>query len=96
MSERSERMEITSTDLLDADGHELARGHVYKIASAPDCRNRFRCVALHDPNGTMFVRVHDGMVHLGREFIEYRNGVRYYDVSDVSNACLSLPSDELG
>jgi hypothetical protein len=85
MSEQSERMEIAFTDLLDADGRQLAKGHVYKIASAPDCRNRFRCVALHNPNGTMFVREHDGMVHLGREFIGYRDGVRYYDVSDTSN-----------
>ena len=84
-------MEITSTDLLDADGRELVRGHVYKIASAPECCNRFRCVALHDPNGTMFVRDHDGMVHLGREFIEYRNGVRYYDVSDTSNDQADAP-----
>ena len=85
MSERSERVEITSTDLLDADGHELVRGYIYMIASAPECPNRFRCVALHDPNGTMFVRDHDDLVHLGREFIEYRDGVRYYDVSDTSN-----------
>jgi len=85
MSEQSERMEITSTDLLDATGHELVRGHVYRIASAPECSNRFRCVALHDPNGSMFVREHDNMVYLGREFIAYRNGVRYYDVFDTSN-----------
>ena len=85
MSERSERMEITSTDLLDAAGHELVRGHIYRIASAPECPNRFRCVALYDPNGTMFVRENDDMVHLGREFIEYRNGVRYYDVFDTAN-----------
>ena len=78
-------MGITSTDLLDADGRELVRGKTYRIASAPACTNRFRCVALHDPNGTMFVREHDGMVHLGREFIEYRGGIGYYDVSDTSN-----------
>ena len=93
MSEQSERMEITSTDLLDADGRELVRGKTYRIASAPECTNRFRCVALHDLNGTMFVRDHDGMAHLGREFIEYRDGVRYYNVSDTSNARLDRQED---
>ena len=77
---------VASDALLDSDGCELAIGRTYKIASAPECTNRFKCVALHDPNGTMFVREHDGMVHLGREFIEYRNGVGYYNVSDTSNA----------
>ena len=76
---------VASDALLDSDGCELAIGRTYKIASAPECTNRFKCVALHDPNGTMFVREHDGMVHLGREFIEYRNGVGYYNVSDTSN-----------
>lgn len=76
---------VASNALLDSDGCELAIGHTYIIASAPECTNRFKCVALHDPNGAMFVREHDGMVHLGREFIEFLNGVGYYNVSDTSN-----------
>jgi len=72
--------------MLDADGHELVWGRIYRIASAPECENRFRCVAVDDPNGTMFVRLRDGMFHLGREFIEWRGETCYYDVSsDVAN-----------
>jgi hypothetical protein len=63
----------------------LEIGAIYKIAES-ESTNRFRCVATHDPNGTMFVREHDGMEHLGREFIEYRNGERYYAVEKVSSA----------
>jgi len=94
MSEETNRSDsnktaVPSNPLLDSDGCELAIGHTYKIASAPECTNRFKCVALHDPNGTMFVREHDGMVHLGREFIEFHNGVGYYNVSDTSNPVVS-------
>ena len=63
----------------------LEKGAIYKIAGS-ESKNRFRCVATHDPNGTMFVREHDGMVHLGREFIEYQNGKPYYAVEKVSSA----------
>jgi len=77
---------VRSDALLDADGIQLVIGHAYRIASAPECANRFRCAARNDPNGTMFVRIHDGMVHLGREFIEFRDGIPYWDVSDTSNA----------
>jgi hypothetical protein len=71
---------MTPSELVDAMGKGLVKGVVYKIASVPDCDNRFRCVAVDDLNETMFIRENDKMVHLGREFIAFRQGVRYYDL----------------
>lgn len=69
--------------ILDADGKDLRPGVEYKIASKPDCPNRFICVRTHDPNGHMFTRVGDAMVHLGREFIAYKDQRAYYDLVEA-------------
>jgi len=66
-------------DLRDTCGCQLVKGQYYKIASEHSS-NRFKCVFVDDPNGTMFVRESDGMVFLGREFIKYRDGIPYWDV----------------
>ena len=66
-------------EILDADGIPLIIGGIYRIKSSKST-NRFKCVRKNDNNGTMFIRIHDNMVHLGREFIEFKNGIGYYNI----------------
>lgn len=70
--------------ILDADGLELVPGEVYRIASKPACPNRFTCVRMGGRSGYAFIRVQDAVVHLCREFIEWKDNLAYYDLMRVS------------
>lgn len=53
---------------------DLRTGSMYRCR-----RNQFRLFREYDPNIECFQR-HDGSLHYGREFIEYRNGVTVLDL----------------
>lgn len=73
-----------STDIFrDSNGKALVKNNMYRrsLDTSNDC---YRCVRLDDPNGTMFLRVRDGNVFLGREFLMMGDDGFYYAVYDVT------------
>lgn len=58
---------------------DLIVGQTYALKSG----NRFELIDEYHPNKECFKRLHDGELHLGREFIEFRHGQRIIDLELV-------------